>query len=51
MKLYRFACAHVGRENEPDPRNPRATVRAFIRVAEIRDNPVEDVPKNCPACR
>jgi hypothetical protein len=49
MILFRFLCGHIGRENEPGY-NGRAKVRAFIRVAEIRDRPVDDVRENCPDC-
>jgi hypothetical protein len=49
--LFRFTCGHVGRENEPPPGAKRAQVRAFIRVAEIRDQPVTPVAKNCPDCK
>ena len=44
--LSKFRCGHVGREND----SPRAKVRAFIRVAEIRRQVVEDVVKDCPDC-
>lgn len=44
--LVRFTCGHVGREND----SPRAKVSAFIRVAEIRSEQVEDGKKSCPDC-
>jgi hypothetical protein len=47
--LYRFACGHVGRDNESPSR--RRMVTAFIRVAEIRSAPVTDSLKSCPDCK
>lgn len=47
MKVYRFDCGHVGRTNESD----RAKTQAFIRVAEIRGEKVEDTGKPCPDCK
>ena len=44
--LIQFQCGHVGRNNE----SWRATVSAFIRVAEIRRQKIESVARKCPDC-
>jgi len=44
--LTRYSCGHVGRDND----SYRAKATAFIRVAEIRDETVEDKNKPCPDC-
>jgi hypothetical protein len=49
VKLFRFACGHVGRTSEGTGR--RAKVQAFIRVAQIGGASVEDLAKNCPDCK
>lgn len=46
-RLSRFSCGHVGRDNEA----AAAKAQAFIRVAEQRKAPVEDVGKPCPDCK
>jgi len=48
--LYRFTCGHVGRTNNP-PIVSISNTQAFIKVAEIRGRPIEDVDKKCPACK
>lgn len=45
MSLTRYRCGHVGRENTG------GKTRAFIRVAEARDEKVEDADKTCPDCK
>ena len=45
--VTRFSCGHVGRTND----SYRAKTEAFIRVAEIRDELVEESPKSCPDCK
>jgi len=45
--LGKYACGHVGRQNEA----PNAKAQAFIRVAEARKNKVEESAKNCPDCQ
>lgn len=42
-----YTCGHVGREND----SYRAKVKAFIRVAEIRNEQVEIEGKPCPDCK
>ena len=44
--VYRFACGHVGRDNEA----PRQKASAFIRIAEVRQAALRDVDKKCPEC-
>ena len=46
--LTRFACGHVGRNNEGIGR--RRTVSTFIRVAHIGTSRVEESTKKCPDC-
>ena len=45
--VYKFTCGHVGRTND----SYRAKAEAFIRVAEIRNEGVEEVTKSCPDCK
>ena len=47
-KLTRYACGHVGRTNEGYTLHPKAV--AFIRVAEVRDQPVDTKTVSCPDC-
>lgn len=47
LKVFRFTCGHVGRNNE----SWRSEVSTFIRVAEIRDAKVEESDKSCPDCK
>ena len=42
--LTRYRCGHVGRVTGK-------TVKGFIRVAEIKGQPVEDSSKMCPNCK
>ena len=42
--VTKFKCGHVGKMTA-------GKVKAFIRVAEIRNHPVEDSNKMCPDCR
>ena len=49
--LYKFSCGHVGRDSEPPLKHERAKTTAFIRVAEIRKERVEEVAKSCPDCK
>lgn len=44
--LTRFSCGHVGRENE----SWRSKHAAFIRVAEVRGDRVDDSRRKCPDC-
>lgn len=47
--LTKFACGHVGREN--DAPKAKAKAQEFIGVAEIRNSKVaEDLVKKCPNC-
>jgi hypothetical protein len=41
--LTRFSCGHVGTELG-------IKLKTFVRVAEIRRNPVEDDDRPCPDC-
>jgi hypothetical protein len=43
--LTRYACGDVGFVTKG------RTIKAFIRVAEIRGKPVEESDKHCPICR
>ena len=43
--LTKYACGHIGFVATG------RTVKAFIRVAEIRRRPVEESEKHCPICR
>jgi hypothetical protein len=45
--VYKFTCGHVGRTND----SYRAKAEAFIRVAEVRNENVEEVGKACPDCK
>lgn len=45
--VYRYSCGHVGRSSD----SYRAKAEAFIRVAEIRKEIVENVAKPCPDCK
>lgn len=45
--LQKYSCGHVGKTND----SYRKKAEAFIRVAEIRREPVEDVDKSCPECK
>lgn len=45
--VSKYACGHVGREND----SYRAKAKEFIRVAEIRDEIVEEENKPCPDCK
>jgi len=45
--LVRYQCDHIGRNNIA----PNAKEHTFIRVAEIRSNPVIESDVNCPACK
>lgn len=45
-RLSKFTCGHIGRTNN----GPDSKAQAFIRVAEIRNSPVDEVPKKCPGC-
>lgn len=47
-RLTRFACGHVGRNNEGS--GTRRKVTEFIRVAQIGSSPLEESEKNCPNC-
>lgn len=49
--IYKFTCGHYGRESEPPLNCKRATVRGFIRVAEIRGVRTEDAAGKCPNCK
>lgn len=42
--LQHYTCGCYGRENN----SPRARVHEFIRVAEVRNRPVEEVRGKCP---
>lgn len=44
--LTRYSCDHVGRDNDAE----HAKAKAFIRVAEVRDEKVEEKTKPCPDC-
>lgn len=45
--VYKFSCGHIGRDND----SYRSKVTAFIRVAEVRHEQVEEVSKSCPDCK
>lgn len=45
--VSKYTCGHVGREND----SYRAKEKAFIRVAEIRNETVEEENKSCPDCK
>ena len=45
--VQKYNCGHVGREND----SYRSKVKAFIRVAEIRREQVEEIGKSCPDCK
>jgi ribosomal protein S27AE len=47
-KLTRYSCGHVGRTNEGYANKPKAV--GFIRVAEIRDQPLAEKDQTCPDC-
>jgi hypothetical protein len=42
--LTKYGCGHIGFVTA-------GKTKAFIRVAEIRRQVVEESPKHCPACR
>jgi hypothetical protein len=42
--VTRYACGHVGKV-------AGKKVKRFIRVAEIRRQPVEESKKQCPECK
>lgn len=44
--LTRYKCGHVGKVTDQ-----QAKAKAFIRVAEIRNRPVEESTKHCPDCK
>ena len=48
--LTRYACGHIGRMNYQGMTTGKARPKAFIRVAEIRDEKVEESSKQCPDC-
>jgi hypothetical protein len=43
--LHRYTCGHIGREAG------RKNAKAFVRVAEIRSQKVEDEKSSCPNCK
>lgn len=43
VPVYRFTCGHIGRTAERSA--------GFIRVAAIRDAPLDDVNHPCPDCK
>src|ERR1700761_1210701 len=45
--LTKYSCGHVGRTNS----SHRAKAEAFIRVAEIRREVLEEADKPCPDCK
>jgi hypothetical protein len=46
--VTRYSCGHVGRENDSYLSKVQ---KAFIRVAEIRNERVESESKSCPDCK